>query len=635
MTKFGTKKTTLHEYVDAEQVSHKHVPGRAYEVRDPATKLIHTIGGGFFNEPKYYDSNRSAADFFHELLSKGCISSTIVDSMGLTEQAREVLETATAVAKGPTPEDLLVIAAWARDPKEGLKLRSTPQMMLTIASAHQHTKSLVPKYATVIMRRADEIRQVFGAFRHLFMSADCESVEDGSSNHHRSRGSVPHALRKALALALCEQSEASLLKYNGKDRPTFGDVLLMVGGSRKLGKYLENHTGKRREHWPVSKAMFEYLVNEKYVEDLPPILAARKKFFEINEPAKVTPELVRQAGLTWENIVSHLGNAKPVWELCIPLMGEMALTRNLRNFEQAGISPAAWDQVCQRLLRVDQSVQLPFRFFAAEQEVSSKQAKEVLAQMLDRTVENVPNLPGVTMILTDNSGSATGCAISGKSKMRVSDCGNMLAAVIAKRLGERALVGVFGDSSIWVPIPTGKTCLAIKRKIDAVAQSEERSKNGALAIPHYRKGRGVGGGTETGLWFALDDLTKRKVHVDRMILLSDLCCYTQGDDGTAKNCGVNLERYFGKKATMQSMIDRYRQAVNPNCAVYSINLSGYGQSQVRPTDKRTHLLSGWSEKLVNMIQDLELDQPLGDQYATDQPIQLPTIEVLRSRYQVS
>lgn len=201
MTKFGTEKFSADGRVDAEQVAHKHVPGRAFGVGDEVTKLIHTIGGGFFNEPKYYDSNRSAANFFSELLTTGRISSTIVDEMGLTEQAREVLETAIAVANGETPEDLLVIAAWARDTKDGLKLRSTPQIMLALASAHSKTKPLVPKYARSIMRRADEIRQVFGAFRHLFMSATDEAkaadVKAGRKARAH-RGTVPHALSEGV-----------------------------------------------------------------------------------------------------------------------------------------------------------------------------------------------------------------------------------------------------------------------------------------------------------------------------------------------------------------------------------------------------------------------------------------------------
>ena len=338
----------------------------------------------------------------------------------------------------------------------------------------------------------------------------------------------------------------------------------MVGGSREIGKHLEKVTGEKRVNWPVSKAMFDYLVNGKYVGELPDTLQARQQFFATKDVSAITLELVKEAGLTWENVVSHLGSSREVWELCIPIMGEMALTRNLRNFEQAEISTAAWDKVYDRLQAVEETVQLPFRFFSAEREVTSTEAKSLLGRMLDRAVEKVADLPGITLVLTDNSGSAVGCAISGKSKLRVADCGNMLEAVLAKKLGRRAIIGVFGDSLIWVKFNQADSCLAIKNQIDAVAQREERSEHGALAIPQFKTGAGVGQGTETGLWFGMDDITRRKVKVDRIIFLSDLCCYTQGDDGTAKNCGVNMEEYFGKKATMQSMVDRYRQAVNPD-----------------------------------------------------------------------
>lgn len=631
MSKIGMKKGSVHDRAAAEQVAHVHVPGMAYQVADPVTKLIHTIGGGFFNEPKYYDTNRSCAAFLIELLSTGKISSTIKDETGLTEQAREVLETVTAVANGDTPEDLLIVASWARDTENGLKLRTTPQVMLALAAAHPKTKAFVPKYATAIIKRADEIRQVFGAFRHLFMGTTGEQKAEAAKAGkppRAHRGSLPHALRKALAHALAVQSDYALLKYNGDDRPTFADVLKLVGGSKEIGKYLEKVTGQKRPNWPVGRAMFEYLVNGEYVEDLPPTLQARKQFFATKDVGAVTPELVKAAGLTWENLVSHLGSSKAVWELCIPMMGEMALTRNLRNFEQAEISKEAWEQVHERLLAVEETVQLPFRFFSADREVASPEAKGLLARLLDRAVAKVADLPGVTLVLTDNSGSAVGCAISGKSKLRVSDCGNMLEAVLAKKLGRRAIIGVFGDSMMWVPFSADDTCLAIKHRIDAVAQREERSEHGALAIPDFKTGVGVGGGTETGLWFGVDDITRRKVHVDRIIFLSDLCCYTQGDDGTAQNCGVNMEEYFGKKATMQSMVDKYRQAVNPECWVYSVNLSGHDQSQFRPNDKRTHLLSGWSEKLVDMIRDLEAGK-VGE---CDTPVEVPAIEVLRGRY---
>lgn len=617
-------------------VAHKHVPGSAYDVADPVTKLVHTIGGGFFNEPKYYDSNRPPVAFFTELFTTGKIASVIVDQMGLSEQAREVFETAAAVAQGATPEDLLVIAAWARDTKAGLKLRATPQVLFAVAAAFPKTRGFVAKYATAVIQRADEIRTVFGLYRDLFMTGAKPAENQKPARPHR--GALPHGLRKALALALASQSEYALLKYNGTDRPTFADVLKMVGGSAKVGKFLRRTTGQTRAHWPLSKAMFEYLVNDRYVEvDLPPVLAARKRFFETKDAGAVTPELIREAALTWENVVSHLGNGAAVWELCVPIMGEMALTRNLRNFEKASISAAAWDRVEAKLLAVEDSVQLPFRYFSAEREVSSERAKALLGALADRAVSKLADLPGNTLVLVDNSGSAVSCAVSKKSDLRVSDAGNTLAAVLTKRLGARCRVGVFGDSLVWVPLDAGAPTLALKKKIDDVGQREERSQYGALAIPNYRTGAGIGQSTETGLWFALDDVTKKGDRFDRIVFLSDLCCYTQGDNGTAQNCGVNMEEYFGKGATMQTMVDRYREAVNPTCRAYSVNLSGHGQSQLRPGDTRSHLLSGWSDKIVDLIRDLEsggavhaVDTTVGT--VATEPVAVPVIEVLRERY---
>jgi hypothetical protein len=478
-------------------------------------------------------------------------------------------------------------------------------VLLALAAANPGTKPFVARYAPAILRRAAEVRLCFAAFRHLFQA--------GADGLHT--GSVPHGLRKGLAAVLARCSDYELLKYDDRDRPTFADVLHMVGGSRKL-------PGRRPEGWPVSRAMFEYLAHGTVRDDAPGILQARKRFFATKDAGEVSAELVREAGLTWENIVSHLGSTAGAWELAIGLMGEMALTRNLRNFEKAGLSDEGWQRVARRLEAVEQTVQLPFRFFTAAREVSSERAREVVAGMLDRACAALADLPGASVVLCDNSGSTQGCVVSQHSDLRVADAGNTLAAVLARRCGERVHVGVFGDSLIWVPHGRGESCLAIKERIDRLTTHEERSLHGALAIPQYQHGPGVGGGTETGLWWGLHDLARRKVHADRILILSDFCCYTQGD----VNCGVNLSQHFGKGATVQSMVDVYRRDVNPDVWVYSINLNGHQQSQTRPGGYRVHLLSGWSEKLFELVRQLEGE---GEQ----EPNRVvPAIELLRERY---
>jgi hypothetical protein len=649
MAKFGYEKGKgIHERVHDETVAHQHVPGRAFEVSNPSVKLIHTIGGGFFNEPKYYDSNRSYIDFARELQSKGRISSRILDDAGLTEQAREIIETAQAVAlgeDGAEPEDLLIIASWARDPEHGLKLRTTPQILLALAAASPKTKPFVRQYATSIIKRPDEIMQVFAAFRHLFQN-------DGKGRH---RGSLPHSLRKGLAEVIARSSLYGLLKYNNtKERPHLADILRMVGGSKKMPRRRNKEGQILTDGWPLSKSVYRYIVNGDVTDDAPEMIKARHQFFRLEKFEDFTPELQKAAGLTWENIRSKFGIKTPqsaadrelnrkVWETCIPQMAEMALTRNLRNFEEAGISQDAWDAVYEKLGSVKDTRQLPFRFFTAYRATKSTEAQSLVAMQLDASCENVPHLEGDTLVLVDNSGSAVGCGVSGKSSLRVSDAGNILAAIVAKRFGRHATIGVFGDSSIWVPFNQADSCISIKEKIDRIAQHDERSEHSALGIGNARRGgygygyghdftrgKGVGGGTETGLWFAIDDVTKRKVRFDRIILLSDLCCYTQGNI----NCGFDMSKYFGKggdKATVQSMLDKYRQQVNSQVHVYSINLSGHGHSQLREGDDRNHLLSGWSEQIFNVIRDSEM---LQETKVAATPVEIPTLSVLRNRYRV-
>lgn len=604
--------------VKSETVAHTRVPGRAYEMSDPTAKLITQIGGGFFNEPRYYDKSRSAAAFYGELCSTGAISSVYVDKMGLSEQAQLVIETAHHVAQSDHPEDLLVIAAWARDAEKGLKLRYTPQIMLCIAAANERTKQFVPFYGQKIIRRADEIRHVFAAYRHLF----CRQ-ENGLY-----AGAIPRCLRKALSLALASQKLYGLLKYDSKDRPTYGDILLALRG-RENKAFLEKQLDRKLTNWPLSAEVYDYFVNGKIGKNAPAMLKARERFFAIKSIDELPEGLLSEAGLTWENIISHLGSTKATWELVIPQMGEMALMRNLRNFEDAGISPEAWDLVHEQCDGVT-TKQLPFRFFSAETATKSSEAHSVAGKMLDAACQNLPPLDGVTAVFVDNSGSTTGCRVGGKSDRTVADAGNVLAAVLCKKVGRKCKVGVFGDSLIWVPLAETDSCMNMKHKIDLCANRDERSKHNALAISkQWRSGPGCGGATETGLWCGIHDLTERKVHVDRIIIISDMCCYTQGD---AYNCGRNMNDYFGsggESATIQYMIDTYRRRVNADAWVHTIDLQGYGEPQVKPGAKRVQMLSGWSEQVFSIIYAAE-----GQTQQAAVAEEVPTIELLRQRYQI-
>ena len=63
------------------------------------------------------------------------------------------------------------------------------------------------------------------------------------------------------------------------------------------------------------------------------------------------PAALAEAGISWERLSGWLpgGMDAEAWEAVIPSMGVMALVRNLRNFDEAGIGEAAIDAVIAKI----------------------------------------------------------------------------------------------------------------------------------------------------------------------------------------------------------------------------------------------------------------------------------------------
>src|SRR4029079_2962891 len=88
-------------------------------------------------------------------------------------------------------------------------------------------------------------------------------------------------------------------------------------------------------------------------------------------------ERLRAAGMTWEDVLSLAGDRldkAALWSALVPGMGYMALLRNLRNLDQAGVSDEVASVVAARLAdpaQVATSRQLPMRFLSAYRAVPS------------------------------------------------------------------------------------------------------------------------------------------------------------------------------------------------------------------------------------------------------------------------
>ena len=282
---------------------------------------------------------------------------------------------------------------------------------------------------------------------------------------------------------------------------------------------------------------------------------------------------------TWETELSAKGNNKETWEELIESrkVGYMALLRNLRNILNA--EPKNLQTVLDYISNpeaVRKSKQLPFRFLSAYRNLpddkwDSKRAREALEKAADASVENLPKIPGKTIIAIDVSGSMRQ-QISGKSDIRCADIA-VLLGLIANRICENAMIMSFDDS-------------LYKFDVSHRAGILETTDN---FTPH-------GGGTN--MYLPFEYILDRKIQADRIIVLSDNeCNYYLSNGGSASSFWYGMRRNGGK--TVQAMADQYRREVNPNFWVHAVDLQGYGTQQF--IGGKTNLIAGWSEKLFEFI----------------------------------
>lgn len=267
-------------------------------------------------------------------------------------------------------------------------------------------------------------------------------------------GKIPKAVRLGAEKAMLRMwRERAVLRYDKPERPLrFADAIELIHPDpRKISAPADLMiTHPRYEDWDslAAKAdyeryhrehaskLFGYLLDERhhgdgnpaglpaidqrrYLSRLPPrerhafaaqALADRDSF--------AGRDIKRGAAGQWEFVQSWLGEGadglptalskREQWELVLPEMGYMAVLRNLRNFEQAGMKPAQIAEVQRRLSdpgEVADSRQLPFRFLSAHLNTRSAHWLSALETALGHSVSNVPVMPGRGLIMIDMSGS--------------------------------------------------------------------------------------------------------------------------------------------------------------------------------------------------------------------------------------
>ena len=357
---------------------------------------------------------------------------------------------------------------------------------------------------------------------------------------------IPNQLKWGLADAFQKFDEYQLFKYDSNKSK------VSLGGALRL---IHRHAG-----FPVSKAMSDYLEKDLVDEEALPKIAAVKRLLQKDTIDVEAINLIEQSHVTWEVLISKFGSTKDTWSIVAPNMPYMAKLRNLNNFLKNKVDVSEVLEELTDPIRVKNSKQLPFRFYSAYHEVDDQKIRRAIAKALELSVSNVP-LEGKTAVAVDLSGSMA-ATISEKSKVQRRNIGTILGAIAVKKSNESIAIG-FGTHALEARLNPDDTILTNMEKIDR------------LPTDH-----------STEAWKIFGVIGNRVV--DRIIVLSDMQCY----GGTG---------WFYGGTSLQKAFDTYVKEVNPKAKLYSIDLAAYGTSQFPSFQKNVVLLSGWSDKVLDLI----------------------------------
>lgn len=372
----------------------------------------------------------------------------------------------------------------------------------------------------------------------------------------------PQPLKRGVADAIERlYNQYSALKYDGQSRAwRMGDVIQLVHP-----KPIDN----------LQSALYKYLLDTRYnnethvIEDgeLPTIAGYLEA---MNIPVELRRGTLRSQGIpqgmTWESLSGWLQSPMDAeaWEAVIPNMGYMALLRNLRNFEDAGISEASQKIVRDKLTDPDEvakSRQFPIRFYSAWKAVQSLTWGRELETALDLSVKNVPEFRGKTLILIDLSGSMDS-TMSGRTDVLRYEIAAVFGAAIAKRNPEATLVG-YSDTSVQIT-----PARSVLQTVDKIVNS----------VRH--------GGTQT--WQAFNQWYDGH---DRTIIITDEQAHP-----SYSSYGGYYGRVYEEAPT---------DAKRGNTPLYTFNVAGYKAAHIEQGQNGSYVFGGLTDAGFTLIKSLE------------------------------
>lgn len=459
------------------------------------------------------------------------------------ESKDETLTRIKTLVKDISRSDPAFVAKLAVYAREKMHLRSVPLVLLVELDKciRGSAKPFVTKGLERAIQRPDEMTELLAYFS-----------ASHKKNGTKKLSGLSHALRRGLATAFGKFDEYQLQKYNRPNAIRLRDVLFL------------SHPKPKDE---AQADLWKRLVADELA----------------------TPE-------TWETELSAAGQKvqldaertdvkREAWEKMIDgrKMGYMATLRNLRNILEVGVSPEHIQKVIALLTNKEavlKSKLFPFRFYSAARELESVDslfAPLILAALDTAMQHSAANIRGFSPndrlhISVDTSGSMS-AALSKMSTMKLQDVG-LIMAMLLQEVSPMVEVSIFGDTLKRVNLTKGNI-LGNTDKLAKYSDMVGSSTNGYL-IPR--------------------DLIDRKAVVDRVVVFTDCQLYRSSHGG-----------FWGapRAESFETLWKRYRKEVAPNAKLYIFDLAGYGNTPVSVNSDGVYLISGWSEKVFEVVEAYE------------------------------
>ena len=309
--------------------------------------------------------------------------------------AKRIEETVIEVLKQKNGAQ--TIAEMASEARTDMKLRHVPLLLLAalIHAQTKETRALVADAIARVVQRPDEMGELIS----LYWKANKQNAGDLTS---QSRKMLPHQVKKGLAEAFRKFDAYALGKWNSDSAAVkLRDVLFLIHAKPKgeeqvaLWKKIVDKTLESPDTWEVALSGG----------------ADKKETFE---------RLLREGNL-----------------------GALALLRNLRNMQQAGVD---MNLVREALGKMKTERVLPFRFISAARYAPDLEPE--LEQAMFKCLEGHPQLKGKTVLLVDHSGSMD-ASVSSKSDLKRFDAACALAMLL-REVCEQVQVVSFSDDAVTV-----------------------------------------------------------------------------------------------------------------------------------------------------------------------------------------